>query len=768
VVTGSSAGHGAITALLSDLVIMLEKATIFAAGPALVAAATGEVVSKEDLGGARIHATQSGVAHNVVPDEAAAFALIRSYLALLPSSAWAWPPARVSGDAGQRRLDAILHLVPRDAQKPYDMRAVVRELLDDGETLELQPQFGRSLLTVLGRLGGETVAVLANQPMFLAGSVDRDAADKAARFLQVADAFHVPVIFLADNPGILSGSKAERAGTLRAAARMFMAQSQLRVPKLHVTLRKAYGFGSSIMAMNPFDGQTLAVAFPGISLGGMPAAGGAEAAGLGADERRRMLEAQSGGAWSAGDTLAYDEIIDPRELRNVLLAGLRTALSRRAAPGLPGPLCAVASGPEPVGRASARRCRAQHVDVRDAVLVVGITHGDESERAVEMCEVRLRGDADRHAAELLRHARLPAQHELAPEALVAERRRRQHAADGMLGKARTGQQHAQVRRDFAFAGPGRSGARPRGRVRRHRDRRSAARPRRLPRVRPRSRKACSCRARRSAAIPTGSSASSPGQGAGGRLRSRKVAHIAAHELRDAALVHPAREQRGGDRGHAGGIDGGGHGTVEIRTERNRVLAEQGHRGIERRGDPRRTRVADRLGPEADPDEPAARRDALHQRIGNVARTRAMAVGAGVADQQRRVGRGQHVLDHRGRGMRDVDHDPAAQHLGERRAPELAESRAGGAMQRAAERVVEEVLQAHDAKARLVKAADVFQLPVERMGSLGAEHGADGSLPPRRVAQSAIPGRRGSGSRAVDPAIGQRNRRAARPGTAHAR
>ncbi len=115
---------------------------------------------------------------------------------------------------------------------------------------------------MLGRLGGETVAVVANQPTFLAGSIDRDAADKAARFLQLADAFHVPVIFLADNPGILSGSKAERAGTLRAAARMFMAQSRLRVPKLHVTLRKAYGFGSSIMAMNPFDGQTLYARLP--------------------------------------------------------------------------------------------------------------------------------------------------------------------------------------------------------------------------------------------------------------------------------------------------------------------------------------------------------------------------------------------------------------------------------------------------------------------------------------------------------------------------
>lgn len=335
VVTGSSAGHGAITALLSDLVIMLEKATLFAAGPALVAAATGEMVAKEDLGGARLHAARSGVAHNVVADEHEAFALVRAWLALLPSNAWQWPPSRPDGDSGERRLDAILQLVPRDAQKPYDMRAVLRLLLDGGEALEVQPLFGRSLLTVLGRLGGEPVAVVANQPTFLAGSIDRDAADKAARFLQIAEAFHLPVVFLADNPGILSGSKAEAAGTLRAAARMFMAQSRLRVPKLHVTLRKAYGFGSSVMAMNPFDHQTLSVAFPGISLGGLPAAGGAQAAGMDAEASRRMREAQSSGAWSAGDTLAYDEIIDPRELRNTLLAGLRTARGRRTAAPAP-------------------------------------------------------------------------------------------------------------------------------------------------------------------------------------------------------------------------------------------------------------------------------------------------------------------------------------------------------------------------------------------------------------------------------------------------
>lgn len=330
VVTGSSAGHGAVTALLSDFVVMLESATLFAAGPALVAAATGEVVGKEELGGARMHVARSGVAHNLAASEQEAFALVRRYLSLLPANAGALPPRREGADAGERRLDALLEILPRDAQRPYDMRAVLRELLDAGELLEIQPLFGRSLLTVLGRLGGEPVAVVANQPLMLAGSVDRQAAEKAARFLQIADAFHLPVLFLADTPGVLSGSQAEREGTLRAAARMYLAQQRLRVPKLHVTLRKAYGFGSSVMGMNPFDGQTLSLALPGVSLGGLPASG-AEVAGYGGDARREMARHQSESAWRAGDTLAYDEIIDPRELRNALLAGLRLGLGRRSA-----------------------------------------------------------------------------------------------------------------------------------------------------------------------------------------------------------------------------------------------------------------------------------------------------------------------------------------------------------------------------------------------------------------------------------------------------
>ena len=167
-----------------------------------------------------------------------------------------------TGD-GARRLDAILDVVPADPRRPYDVRGVVELLADDGDVLEVQPAFGRAMLTALVRLGGVPVAVVANNPAVKAGAIDRDAADKAARFLAVVGPFGLPVVFLADNPGVLAGTAAERSGILRYAAQMYAAQAAVRGPKLHVTLRKAYGFGSSLMAMNPFDGQTTTLAFPG-------------------------------------------------------------------------------------------------------------------------------------------------------------------------------------------------------------------------------------------------------------------------------------------------------------------------------------------------------------------------------------------------------------------------------------------------------------------------------------------------------------------------
>ncbi|MGH7896682.1 MAG: carboxyl transferase domain-containing protein, partial [Candidatus Binatia bacterium] len=275
--------------------------------------------------------------HNLADSDEGAFGLVRNYLGYFPSSAWEPAPVDVrSRDRGERPLDEILDIIPEALHRPYDIRRVIELIADDRRMLEIQPLFGASIVTAYVRIGGRAVAVVANQPCVRAGAIDRPAADKAAHFLDVANAYDLPVVFLTDNPGIMSGRAAERDGTLRAAARMYAAQSRLRSPKLHVTLRKAFGFGSSIMAMNPFDSQTLSLALPTVSLGALPAASGSEAAKL-ADDQKAGLERQQGGAWEPADSMAFDEVIDPRELRDALLAGLafsRARLSQSTQPAL--------------------------------------------------------------------------------------------------------------------------------------------------------------------------------------------------------------------------------------------------------------------------------------------------------------------------------------------------------------------------------------------------------------------------------------------------
>ncbi len=329
VVLGASAGHGALTGLMMDFLVMLEDAVIFSAGPPLVAAALGEHLDKQQLGGAAMHASVSGVCHNIVPDEQAAFDLVRRYLDFLPSNAWQ-PLSRLEDAHSKPRiLNSILNIVPRNGQSPYDMGQVIDLVVDQrAPWLEFQPAYGAAILAGLARIGGYAVGLLANQPSVLAGSINTEAALKATHFIDICNAFHLPVIFLADNPGILPGSQAERDGALRAAARMYTAQAQLRSPKIHVTLRKAFGFGSSLMAMNPFDQQTLTLGFPGITLGGIPAIGGGNAAKADENTQALLLQAQDSGSWSAGDTMAYDEIIDPRQLRNAIIKGLHSSAGR--------------------------------------------------------------------------------------------------------------------------------------------------------------------------------------------------------------------------------------------------------------------------------------------------------------------------------------------------------------------------------------------------------------------------------------------------------
>ena len=327
-VMGAVAGHSALTAPLLDFVVMVEGAALFASGPPAVLEATGQEVDREELGGTAIHTTVSAVVHNAAPDDRAALVLLRHYLSYLPTNAWEHPPATPAGpDADPRRLDELAGVLPADARQPYDVHAVLDLVVDTGSVLEVQPAFGRAVVTALARLGGEAVAIVANQPAVAGGAIDADAADKAAHFLEVADAFHLPVVFLADTAGIPAGTAAERDGILRHAARMFAAQAAISSPKLHVTLRRAYGFGGALMALQPFDAQTVALALPGARLGPVPGGGDP------GDSTALLEHGELGGAYAAADTMRYDEVVEPAELRDALLAALRlTAARRRSQP----------------------------------------------------------------------------------------------------------------------------------------------------------------------------------------------------------------------------------------------------------------------------------------------------------------------------------------------------------------------------------------------------------------------------------------------------
>ena len=337
VVMGASAGHGALVAPLMDVTFMVQGGAIFAAGPPLVAVATGERVDAETLGGADTQ-VGSGVVHNVTATEAEALDLVRRYLSYMPSSAWELPPRHMvpaGAQAGPRRLDGILDVVPANGARPYDMHRVLDLLTDDAHWLELQPGFGRSILTVLARLGGEAVMIIANQPKVKAGAIDSDAANKATHFVELADSYRLPLVFLTDNPGVLAGTAAERAGILRAGARFYAAQHRASTVKLHVTFRKAFGFGSSVMAMNPFDGQTISYCFPEVRLAAMPGRGASSASGAVGVEAEALEAADRAGGYRAAQNLSFDEMIDPRDLRNALLDGLAMSVGRRRLAGGP-------------------------------------------------------------------------------------------------------------------------------------------------------------------------------------------------------------------------------------------------------------------------------------------------------------------------------------------------------------------------------------------------------------------------------------------------
>ncbi|MFL5828563.1 MAG: acyl-CoA carboxylase subunit beta [Solirubrobacteraceae bacterium] len=266
VVSGASAGGGAYSPALTDMILMTDDAAMFLTGPAVVREALGEDISAIDLGGPRVH-ERNGVCHLVEPDEAAAAARVRDVLSYLPSSAGESPPQAEVVEPSLADPGAV---VPSEARRAYDVREALAGIVDGDSLLELCPRWARNVVTALARIDGRPVGVVANQPKYLGGVLDAESSEKAARFVRLCDSFNVPLLAAVDTPGFMPGSRQEQAGVIRHGASLVRAFAAARVPKFTVVLRKSYG--GAYITMNSRDlGADLVLAWPEAELGIMSA-----------------------------------------------------------------------------------------------------------------------------------------------------------------------------------------------------------------------------------------------------------------------------------------------------------------------------------------------------------------------------------------------------------------------------------------------------------------------------------------------------------------
>jgi acetyl-CoA carboxylase carboxyltransferase component len=333
VILGPCAGGAAYSPALTDFVFMVRDiAQMFITGPDVVEAVTGEAISHNGLGGADVHASVSGVSHFVHDDEASCIADVRHLIAMLPSNNREVPPARECDDPVDRRTDSLLDLVPTDVSRAYDMRAVIAEIVDDGETLEVHEHWATNIICVLARLGGQVVGVVANQPLSLAGTVDIDASDKAARFVQTCDAFSIPLVTLLDVPGFLPGTAQEHNGIIRHGAKLLYAYCTATVPRIQLILRKAYG-GAYIVLDSRSIGADLSFAWPTNEIAVMGAEGAAnvifrrEIANAPDPDAARAKCVQEYrdelmGPYYAAERGLVDDVIDPAATRETLIRSL--------------------------------------------------------------------------------------------------------------------------------------------------------------------------------------------------------------------------------------------------------------------------------------------------------------------------------------------------------------------------------------------------------------------------------------------------------------
>jgi acetyl-CoA carboxylase carboxyltransferase component len=317
---------------LADFVPMVKgRGSMALAGPHLVRAAVGEDVTQEELGGSRVHCRESGVGDMEVGSDEECIAAIKQYLSYMPSHNEEPPPVVASTDPIDRMDEELLDVLPESNRKPYDVYEVIRRIVDDGEYLDLKRQWAKTIVTCLARIGGRPVGIVANQPKQLGGILDNDSADKAARFVNLCNAFGIP-------PGFMVGTKVEKAGIIRHGAKMLHAVAAATVPKVTVVMRKAYGAGYYVMCGKAYE-PDLIVAWPTAEISVMGAEGAVEIV------FRKQVEAASDPAAKRAELIAeyrkiidvyiaagnamIDDVIDPRETRLVVARALEMAERKR-------------------------------------------------------------------------------------------------------------------------------------------------------------------------------------------------------------------------------------------------------------------------------------------------------------------------------------------------------------------------------------------------------------------------------------------------------
>lgn len=274
-IMGPCIGVGSYSPALTDFILQVQNTSqLFITGPAVIKEVLGETVTMEELGGAKIHSEISGVTDLVAKNDEECLAMIRRLLGFLPLNFEAAPPRKLTADDPARPLETLEKIVPDDMKRAYNIIQVINAIVDDGDFFELKAKFARNLVTGFGRLDGYPIGFIANQPMFLAGSLDVDAADKAARFIRFCDAFNIPVLTLMDVPGFFPGKQQEEKGIIRHGAKMLYAYAEATVPKITVVLRKGYGGAKQALCTREMGADQLFV-WPGVELAVMGGGGAA-------------------------------------------------------------------------------------------------------------------------------------------------------------------------------------------------------------------------------------------------------------------------------------------------------------------------------------------------------------------------------------------------------------------------------------------------------------------------------------------------------------